>query len=488
MTPAQLSSLLVELLTLPHETEWVEWKHNNTNPKMIVERLCGLANSAALHGRDVAYMVWGIEDGSRKIIGTSFAPRLKKKGNEELLNWLQRSLRPPVNFKVHEWTHEGRPLVLFEIPRAMQSPVRFGNEEYLRVGSLTKKLKDYPSKEAELWKTFDRTPFERGIAKANLASDEVLTLLDFPACFELLQVPLPMSQEGILQRFVAENLIVSKPGGRFDITNLGAILFAKDLRTFERLGRKALRIIKYARNSRTETEREWRDDPSVRGYAVSFEAAAAFIHSQLPQNEPIGQALRKEVRIYPDVAIRELVANALIHQDFSVTGAGPTVEIFSNRIEVINPGEPLVETQRFIDAPPRSRNEDLAALMRRMGICEEAGTGIDKVIEAVEVFQLPAPDFRASGNSMIAVLFGPRRFSGMDRVERIRACYQHACLQYVSGNPMSNASLRKRLGIAKGNYPIASRVIRDALNATLIKPRDEGSIGGRSASYVPFWA
>src|SRR5260370_35045182 len=109
--------------------------------------------------------------------------------------------------------------------------------------------------------------------------------------------------------------------------------------------------------------------------------------------------------MYPEKAIRELVANALIHQAFAVTGAGPMVEIFADRLEITNPGEPLVDTLRFIDTPPRSRNEVLAALMRRMKICEEGGTGIDKVIEAVEMYQLPAPDFQATLGSTKAMLF-----------------------------------------------------------------------------------
>ena len=84
------------------------------------------------------------------------------------------------------------------------------------------------------------------------------------------------------------------------------------------------------------------------------------------------------------------MANALIHQDFSLTGTGPTVEIFADRIEVTNPGTPLIDTLRFIDEPPQSRNETLAATMRRLNICEERGSGIDKVISQVELYQLPA--------------------------------------------------------------------------------------------------
>ena len=142
-------------------------------------------------------------------------------------------------------------------------------------------------------------------------------------------------------------------------------------------------------------------------------------------------------------------------------------------MEITNPGAPLIDTLRFIDEPPRSRNERLAALMRRMTICEERGSGIDKVIFHIEVFQLPAPDFRVSAESTIAVLYGPRKFVQMNREERIRACYQHACLQYVSGKHMTNASLRKRLGIKDSNYPIASKIIKYAFQSGLIKSKIE---------------
>lgn len=491
MTPTQLSALLVELLTLPAETEWVEWKHNNDNPDMIAERISALANSAALHRREFGYLVWGVEDGTKKVVGTTFRPRQSKKGNEELENWLMRSQHPQVSFQIFEWSHQGVPMVLFQIPRASQAPVRFGSEEFIRIGSLTRKLKEYTEKERGLWAILSRKPFETGIAKADVDGPDVLKLLDFDRCFKLLQIPLPTDQQGILGKLADETLIVPKPGSRYDVTNLGAILFATDLNKFERLGRKALRIIKYKGDGRTNTEREWRDAPSQMGYAVAFEAAVAFINSQLPQNEPIGQAFRQEVRVYPERAIRELVANCLIHQEFTVTGTGPMVEIFDSRMEITNPGEPLVDTLRFIDTPPKSRNETLAAIMRRMKICEEAGTGIDKVIEAVEAFQLPAPDFTAITTTQPgftkATLFAPRKLNDMDSNERIRACYQHACLCLVTGSRMTNSSMRQRFGIEERNAAKASRIIAEALDANLIKPFDPEQ-GKKYASYLPFWA
>jgi ATP-dependent DNA helicase RecG len=491
MTPTQLSALLIELLALPHETEWVEFKENVTDPDMIGQRISGLANAAALSGRSVGYQVWGVEDGTHKVTGTSFKPQKAKKGGEALVNYLMRMLTPQVDFHFHEWQHDGHAMVLLEVPAASHQPVRFSGHEYVRISSHTKPLKEHPEKERLLWATFNKTPFEKGIAKADLPGDEVLALLDFAGCFDLLKIPLPTDQKGILARLADEKLIVAKPGRRFDITNLGAILFAKTLPAFERLSRKALRVIKYKDTGRTDTEREWRDPPSLKGYAVAFEAAVAFINSQLPQNEPIGKAFSTEVRMYPEKAIRELVANALVHQDFSVTGAGPMVEIFTDRMEVTNPGEPLVDTQRFIDTPPRSRNEDLAALMRRMKICEEGGTGIDKVVASVEAFQLPAPDFTAitttQPGSTKATLYAHQKLTEMDSKDRIRACYQHACLLFVMNKRMTNPSLRERFGIKAESAAQASRLIREAVNSGLVKLYD-AEVRDRDRSYVPFWA
>ena len=301
----------------------------------------------------------------------------------------------------------------------------------------------------------------------------------------MLKEPLPDNRAAILQRLISDKIIVSAVGDRYDIANVGAILFAKNLNDFERLSRKALRVIIYRGSNRTEAVKELL---LPKGYAIGFEGAMRYINDQLPQNEEIGEALRKEVRMYPQIAIRELVANALIHQDFNITGSGPTVEIFSDRMEITNPGVPLIDTLRFIDEPPRSRNERLAALMRRMTICEERGSGIDKVIFHIEMFQLPAPDFRVSTDSTISVLYGFRKFVQMNREERIRACYQHACLQYVSGQHMTNTSLRKRLGIKDSNYPAASKIIRDAIELNLVKSKFEKAGSKKDASYVPFWA
>jgi predicted HTH transcriptional regulator len=212
-----------------------------------------------------------------------------------------------------------------------------------------------------------------------------------------------------------------------------------------------------------------------------------FVNGLLPSSEVIGQALRQTVTMFPESAVRELVANALIHQDFFVTGAGPMMELFEDRIEITNPGVPLVDADRFVDTPPKSRNEALASLMRRMGICEERGSGWDKVAAAAEVFQLPAPLIEVPGDSTRVVLFAPRPLSKMDKADRVRAIYLHACLRYVSHEHLTNASVRQRFGIEPNNKATASRLIREAVEARVIVPYDPEA-APKLMRYVPVWA
>lgn len=484
VTAYELSALVQDLASLPGETEWVEFKENRAEPEDIGEYISALSNSAALHGRSRGYLVWGVRSTSQAIVGTTFRAAEAKIGNEDLEPWLSRLLFPRLDFRFHDGIVDGRPVTLLEIPAASHTPVRFKNDEFIRIGSYKKKLREHPEKERVLWQTFSHTPFEEEITLASVRSEDVLELIDFAAYFELMKLPVPTDWDAVLKRLEAESFISRTDGGQFDITNLGGIAFGKHLGRLG-LSRKAVRVVVYRGTNRVETQREKSEDV---GYAGSFEHLIDYVSGQLPVNEHIGRALRRVEPMYPEVAVRELVANALIHQDLSLTGTGPMIEIFDDRVEITNPGIPLIEPARFIDLPPISRNEQLAALMRRLNVCEERGTGIDKVISAAEMFQLPAPDFQVSDLHTRAVLFAPRTLGEMSRQDRIRACYQHAALQHVSNNQMTNATLRERFSIAEKNYAMASRIIADTIEAGLIKPFDPTNKSRKHARYIPYWA
>ncbi len=477
-----LKVLLSELRSLPHETEWVEFKMNNDQE--LGQYISALSNSACIHDKPYGYIAFGIDDSTHRVVGTTFSVNKKGKGNEDLIPWLTRLLSPRIHFECYEVNHTDGRVVIIRVNAALNSPVSFDGESYVRIGSYKKKLSDYPEKERLIWTKTSRIEFEHGVAMQNLDVDEVLKLIYYPSYFDLMNIPLPSNKEAIIEKFIQEKLIV-KDNSKYSITVLGAILFARDLSVFETVERKAIRVIIYEGKNKLKAIRE---QVGKRGYAIGFPRVIDFIDDQLPSNEVIDKALRKEVKVYPKLAIRELVANAIIHQDFSEKGTGPMIEIYSDRIEITNPGRPLISTLRFVDHNPQSRNEKLAQFMRRLNICEERGSGIDKVLFECEFYQLPAPKFIEGDNFTRVTLYSHKTLRQMDKEDKKRACYLHSCLKMVSGEYMTNKSLRKRLGISEENYSIASRIISETIKSELIKDYDPDSSSKKHAKYVPFWA
>ena len=478
MEQKEFEILIEELRALPQEREWVEFKENNYNPQIIGEYISALSNSACLENKEFGYLVFGIENETHQIVGTSFKPKEEKKGNQEIENWLATQLEPKIDFKIIESKINDKPIVVFQIDATLNRTVSFRGTSYIRVGSYKKKLKEHPEKESKIWQKVKNIVFEKEYAIRNISADKILELLDYPTLFKLLKIPLPPNRNAILDKLIEEKLIVKRIS-KYHITNLGAILFANDLTDFEDLKRKAPRVIIYKGKNKLHTIKE---QEGKLGYAIAFERLVNYVNDKLSSNEEIGRVFRKEVRMYPELAIRELIANAIIHQDFAIKGTSPMIEIYENRIEITNPGKPLIDTKRFIDHSPESRNEMLAGLMRRMNFCEERGSGIDKVIHEIEVFQLPAPDFLSGDNYTRVILYSPKSLRQMSKPDKVRACYQHCCLKYVSGEYMTNQSLRERLNIEKKNYPIASRIIKESIEIKAIVEYEN------SKMYVPFWA
>jgi len=481
MRENQLINLLKELLKHPSENEWIEFKLNFHSADEIGERISALSNSACINNQSLAYLVFGVEDKTLIIKGTSFKAKLYKKGEEDLEHWLSTRLNPRIDFSIYEFDYdENKHISIFIIPAAKNQPVEFLHQAYIRIGTITRKINEFPLKQARIWNK-DAIPFEKEIAKDNLSGSDIIKYLSTETYFDLLKLPYPSSQEHVIDKFVDEGLVIKNK--TYAITKLAALLFAKNLKDFENIERKSIRVIVYKGKNKVETKRE---QMGAKGYALGFDGLVDWINSQLPANEEIGKALRNETRMYPEVALRELVANALIHQDLTVKGF-PMIEIFFDRIEISNPGIPLVTPDRFIDAY-LSRNEKLADLMRRMGFCEEKGSGLDKVIFLNELYQLPPINVIVAEQRTRITVYSYRTLNNLDKKEKIRACYQHACLKYVSNEKMTNQSLRNRFKIENKNYPIASRIIRDALTDGVIKEDDPQSKSRKYASYIPFWA
>ena len=479
-----LSKLVNELRKLPTEIQWVEFKHNNYDPVMIGQDISGLANSAAMCEKSCAYMLWGIDDTTHEIVGTDYNLQTLKKGNQELENWLRSLLSRNADFEFHTVTMNDKNVGVLIIYRAVNQTVMFEKTDYIRVGSYTKKLNEYPALQAQLWDRIRNTKFEERYAKQDMELADTLRLLDFVAYFDIRNIPQPTDISGVAHYMLEEGVIVKQDNGLYAITNLGAILLAKRLSDFSRISRKAIRVVQYQGNSRLNMLKE---DVGGKGYVVGFEELIKYIEALLPTQELITGALREKKSAYPILAVREVVANALIHQDFSVTGTGPVVEIFDNRIEVTNSGTPLVDVRRIIDNPPKSRNEKLAALMRRLKMCEELGTGWDKIVITCELYQLPAPKIELFEDSTRVTLFSEIPFSNLSMENKLWACYLHACIKHVQGEQLTNSSLRERFGLENSASATISRLIKEAVAMEIIKPLDP-TTAPRYMKYIPVWA
>ncbi|MBR4837732.1 MAG: putative DNA binding domain-containing protein [Bacteroidales bacterium] len=483
MEVLELRKLVDHLVSLSKESETVEFKENFHSKEEIGERISALSNSACLHNLPYSYLLFGIENNTHQIIGTSFYSKQKMVGNEELEVWLLNRLNPRIDFQCFDFEYDtGINIALYKIPATENVPVKFLNVGYIRVNSSTRKLIDYPEKEKQIWKNELTDKFLLNIAIKNITLTDIPQYLSTETYFDLMHLPYPSNLQNVATR-LSEESIISEYDGQYAITNLGTLLLAKNLQDFSSLSRKAVRVIKYKGNNKVETER---DTISNKGYALGFTSLIDWVNGQLPANEEIGKSLRKDVRMYPEIAVRELIANCIIHQDFSVKGF-PTIEIYDDRIEISNPGQPIIQSDRFIDEYG-SRNERLTDIMRRMGFCEEKGSGLDKIISLVELYQLPPIKITVQENRTIVTIFAYKNLRKMDKTERQNACYQHACLKYVSNDKMTNQTFRDRLGIEEHNSAIVSRIIKDALDVHLIKEDDPGNQSRKYRKYIPWWA
>jgi ATP-dependent DNA helicase RecG len=366
-----------------------------------------------------------------------------------------------------------------------KQPIKFGGIEYIRIGANKKKLKDYPDKERALWRMFDTIPFELRIAKENLPSDDMLQLLNIAGYYEKMGFVFPENNNKIIEDFTNEKFIKRNDLGNYDITNLGALVLSKDLNDFDKLVRKSVRIIWYKGNSRLETIRE---KVFNEGYAISYNKIVEYVLTIIPQEEIIENATTTAKLSYPEIAIRELIANTIIHQDFEQKGTNPMIELFENRIEFSNPGSPLVLIERFVDTVPISRNEILAGFMHKCGICEERGSGFDKIVDATSKNSMLAPKIENQNDMFTKVtLYHKVPFELTSKEDRIRTCYMLASLVYVNGESLTNNIVREAFDISDKDKYKASRIIKDTLEAELIKPVDENT-APRYMKYKPFWA
>jgi predicted HTH transcriptional regulator len=156
--------LLDRLLAESGEQMWLEFKVNNDNVEEMGEYVSALANSAMLCNRDRAFLVFGIEDKTRKKVGTNVRLGDLKKGGENFQNWISRLLEPRLLLEFVDFSYKSIPISILCIEPSYDRPVSFSGVEYIRIGQNKRKLKYFPNHERSLWLATGRRTFEHSVA------------------------------------------------------------------------------------------------------------------------------------------------------------------------------------------------------------------------------------------------------------------------------------------------------------------------------------
>ena len=472
----------MDYLLTQHESEFIEFKGSNHHPENVGELISALANGAVLERKDEAYLVFGVDDNQR-VVGTSFKPETMRKGGNPFKNWLSTNLENSEALNYVNVEHENGKVVIITVPRARVYPVKFTGVEYIRVGDSKKKLGEHPELARKLWEEILRISFEEGNASDLLTEEELFDLLDFEPYYKLREVEMPGQQSTLIETMVNEAVLVRKLG-RYFITNLGALLFAKDMNQFDSLLNRGVRLIKYRGSDKTAVERSMDGN---KGYSIGINDLIKTCMLLLPSEEYLEGTTRRTRQILPEAAVRELAVNMLMHQDFSVTGYAPRIEIYADRIEFTNPGSPIIDVERFLDSN-RSRNPKLARLMRAMKLCEERGMGIDIVEDNCARSYLPSAAISSMDGFTRVIIFDHKSLRQFSSTDRINLVYMHCCSQYVKNQSMTNESLRSRFGEGVLSSTVASRWINEAVEKNVLRPHDPDSNSRRHARYIPFWS
>jgi ATP-dependent DNA helicase RecG len=396
-----MERLIDELRALPKETEWVEFKVNKYEPPEVLgEYLSALANSACLHGKKKAYLVFGIQDETHRVVGTDFRPRKKKVGNEELENWLAHQLDPRNDFVIHETDYQSKRIVLFEIDAAQSRPVKFRGIAWVRVGSYKKKLADYPEKERKIWANPKHHDWSAGICRTATVDD--------------------LDEGAIVQARLEYKKKNPQLSGEIDGWDNPSFLNKAKICIDGKLTHTAIILLGKSEAthylSPSVAQMSWilqSEDGIPKDYAhfgppflLNVEKVFAKIRNLNYRYLPDGTLFPTEITQYDPWVIREALHNCIAHQDYGLRGRIQVIEkpdrlIFTNMGSFI-PGS--VETVIERDAPSEVyRNPFLAQAMVNLNMIDTIGSGIKRMYQTQRTRYFPLPDYDLSDSARVEV-------------------------------------------------------------------------------------
>jgi ATP-dependent DNA helicase RecG len=396
---ASLIALLNRLRKEAVETEWLEFKTSHLDAQHLGEYLSALANSACVHGKPRGYLIFGVENKRREVVGTTFNPQREKgKGNQDLLLWLTKGLQPNAGFECHEFETEERRLVLFEVIPALDRPVKFYDKAWIRIGSSKTLLADHPEKERIIWQR--RVDWSGQVCERASPAD-----LDTEAIQKARQeykVKFPAKATEVdtwddITFFNKIGLAIKE-----SITN-GTILLLGKPESATLISPAVARITWVIKNEQNQEKDYEHFDPP---FILNVNRVLAKIRNLTIRQLPSGTLFPIEISQYDPWVLREALHNCIAHQDYSLSGRINMVEM-PDQLILTNVGSFLpgnVENVIKRDAPMEVyRNPSLSQAMVNLNMIDTQGGGIKRMFQTQMKRFFPLPDYNLSDPIRVVV-------------------------------------------------------------------------------------
>ena len=354
--------IVLDLCALKDEQEWFEFKENWFQPEALGEYVSALSNAAAFHYKKYAFFIWGVNDKSHEIVGTTFNQYCDH-NQEPYQKFLARNLSPSINFSFEEVEISQKRVVVMIIPAATEIPIAYREKRYLRIGSSKCNIKDYPKREIELFKILDgRTETIETIA----AKYQELTFQKLFGYY---------GSKGIVlnEKTFIKNLGLKNEEGQFNIL---AQLLSDD-------SHFPLRVSIFdgeTKGSSLFSVREFGNNCLL--YSLDELLRYGDVLNLIQTDESDRVVERKEVPLFDNKAFREAIINAVLHNKW-ISGNEPMISVFSDRIEILSRGTlaPAQTMEGFYLGESIPVNEKLSEIFLQLHISEKSGRGVPKITE-----------------------------------------------------------------------------------------------------------
>lgn len=357
-----VQKILKDLLQFSKEREWFEYKENWFQPVALGEYVSALSNAAALFGKEYGYFVWGINDNTHEIVGTTFDQYQDYK-KEPYQNYLNRNLSPKIKFDFIEDTIEGKRIVVLVIEAAKDIPTSFNKVRYIRIGSSKDTMENNPKKEKELFKIL-----EHGYP----------TIVNTPSkyqdlTFEKLFMYYGSKGVSIKQDTFKKNLHLLTKDGQYNV-------MAQLLSDNSQLPLRVSIFEGETKGSNLYSIKEFGFDCLL--YSLKNLIDYGDVINIVQSDEANRKEERRETYLFDIKSFNEAIVNAVLHNKW-VEGNEPMITVFSNRIEILSRGTipPGQTIEGFYLGESIPVNDKLSDIFAQLRISDKSGRGVPKIIE-----------------------------------------------------------------------------------------------------------